>query len=372
MTVILIEFSIVLIGLLFTAILFYRLPVLPAADKKQTQIPTISVIIPARNEGMNLSLLLSDLSRQTIPILEIICVDDNSTDATAAIAIKHGAGLLSAEAKPDDWVGKTWACQKGADAAAGELLLFLDADVRLAENGVQLLLQAYLKSADTLSVQPYHVTENSYEQLSLLFNLVQIGANGVGLPRPLGVGLYGPVILMTKEDYYKAGGHEGVKSCVVEDMALGEQLRKIDLPFNLYLGNRSVSFRMYPGGFRDLFLGWIKNMATGAIKTPLPVFFMIFFWITSLTSVPIQLVKSAVTSNMIWLAIYVVLYFTWVVVLSILTKQVGRFQLWAIFLYPIPLVVFLVIFFVSSFRKLFRLKVVWKGREIEMGKKPCE
>jgi len=55
----------------------------------------------------------------------------------------------------------------------------------------------------------------------MIFNLVQIAANGTALPKPRNIGLYGPVILISRQDYEKAGGHRRVKSSVVDDMALG-------------------------------------------------------------------------------------------------------------------------------------------------------
>jgi 4,4'-diaponeurosporenoate glycosyltransferase len=68
--------------------------------------------------------------------------------------------------------------------------------------------------------------EKAYEQLSLLFNLIQVAANGAALPRPLGLGLYGPIILISKNDYITSGGHESVSKSVVEDMALGRRLKE--------------------------------------------------------------------------------------------------------------------------------------------------
>ncbi|NLX75252.1 MAG: glycosyltransferase [Synergistaceae bacterium] len=249
MTCILVELAIVLVGLAVTAILFHRFPTLPAAERDTVaNYPSVSVIIPARNEEVNLPLLLSDLYAQTLPIHEIICVDDNSEDSTAQIIAASGARLIALNTKPNEWTGKTWACQNGADAATGELLLFLDADVRLGPNGLRLLLAAYRQAGCTVSVQPYHKTEKMYEQLSMMFNLVQIAANGIGLPEPYNLGLYGPIILISRREYEKVGGHESVKNNVVEDVALGLRLKNVGLPFRLYIGNHDVSFRMYANG----------------------------------------------------------------------------------------------------------------------------
>ena len=372
MTLIIIELIIVLIGLAATAVLFYRFPVLPGIRRGKADYPAVSVIIPARNEADDLPLLLMDLRRQTIPVFEIIVADDGSEDATARIAAACGARVITLNGKPEGWAGKPWACQNGADAARGELLLFLDADVRLGPEGIETLLQAYTSERCTISVQPWHQTEKIYEQLSLMFNLVQIAANGTALPRPLNLGLCGPVILIARQDYSRAGGHAGVRKSVVEDMALGRQMKKAGLPYRLFTGNQAVAFRMYGHGLRELLQGWVKNLAAGAAQTPSPVFLLVFFWIASLTSVPLQIVKFAVTANWPWLAVYAVLHMAWIALIAVLARRAGRFLVWAYFFYPLLMLSLLGVFAVSLFRRVFKLKVTWKGRAIYSEENSCE
>lgn len=372
MILIIIEFVIVLVGLVVTAILFYRIPTLPAVNESLSDYPTISVIIPARNEEHNLPSLLTDLKEQTLPNLEIICIDDDSEDATGQIAFENGVKLITLKSKPEGWTGKSFACQNGADAATGELLLFLDADVRLGAEGIRSLLSAYLQQGYTVSVQPYHKTEKIYEQLSMMFNLIQIAANGTALPTPHNIGLFGPIILISRQDYEKAGGHQRVKSSIVDDIALGSQLNKAGLKFSIYIGNRDISFRMYADGLRSLLQGWVKNMATGAAKTPALVFMMVFLWVASLISVPLHIVIFSILMNWLWLGIYSVLYIVWVCLLAVLTRRVGKFHVWAVILYPILMLVMLGVIIVSVFKKLFGLKVKWKGRSIRTEEKTCE
>jgi 4,4'-diaponeurosporenoate glycosyltransferase len=370
MTGIIIEFLIVLSGLVATAVLFYRFPKLTGVKDDKAQSPSVSVIIPARNEEVNLGLLLKDLSIQTLTPYEIICVDDASEDNTAGVVLSYGAKLISIQDKPDGWLGKAWACQNGADAAKGELLLFLDADVRLGKDGIKKLLGAYTKEGSTISVQPYHKTEKLYEQFSIMFNLVQIAANGVMLPKPLYIGLYGPVILIAQADYITVGGHKSVRKSIIEDVALGLEFKKAGLPFRLFIGDKDIAFRMYGSGLKSLLQGWIKNFATGASKTPLPVFLLVFLWITSITSVPIQLAKFAVLENMPWLAVYSILYIIWVLILTVLAGKVGRFKLWTLVFYPLLVLALLGVFTVSLIKKIFKLKVTWKGRAIATEEKP--
>jgi 4,4'-diaponeurosporenoate glycosyltransferase len=358
-----IEFSIILLGFAAAALLFYKMPRLPSAHKAQTSL-RVSVIIPARNEAKTLPLLLGDLARQTVIPLEILVADDASEDDTAAIARSFDATVLSLPEKPADWVGKSWACQKGAEAATGDLFLFLDADVRLAPDALDRILAAY-EAGGTVSVQPYHATRKAYEQFSFFFNLIQIGAIGAALPKSKQFGLFGPVVAISRANYFAAGGHESVKASVLEDMALAGQLQRSGVPFRLFVGESDVSFRMYPAGFRSLLQGFSKNLATGAVKTPLWLILMVTLFFASLASVPLHLTLALLRGEAIAL-LYASLYPVWVLALFLLGRRIGRFWPVSVLLYPLPLAFYLLIFLYSGLLRLFRCKVKWKGRAVPL------
>lgn len=332
----------------------------------------MSIIIPARNEENVLPFLLQDLRNQSLQASEIIVVDDESEDATAQIASSLGAKLISLQEKPNGWTGKSWACQQGAEAAQGEVLLFLDSDVRLGKDGLRRLMQAHSDCKCTISVQPYHKTEKTFEQFSMIFNLIQIAANGSALPKPIKIGLCGPLILISRADYARVGGHRIVRNSVIEDLSLGLELTNAGIPYQLFMGDADVSYRMYSGGLISLFQGWIKNLASGAAKTSWLVLLLVFFWIASLASVPIQLIKSAITVDLPWLIVYAVLLIIWMLILTRLTRRIGHFQVWAIFFYPILILALFGVFAVSLFRKIFGLKTNWKGRKVGAGENRCE
>jgi 4,4'-diaponeurosporenoate glycosyltransferase len=367
-----IEFVIVIVGLVMTGILFYRIPILPRATKRDRSDLRLSIIIPARNEEHTLPLLLQDLAEQELSPLEIICVDDGSEDSTAKVAAGFGVSVIRLTEKPKGWIGKSWACHNGSKAAKGELLLFLDADVRLRPQGIASIITAYEESRCTVSVQPYHQTKRIYESFSLLINLLQIAANGVALPRQHSAGIIGPAILISRSDYQKIGGHESVRNIAVEDMALGRRLRKEGLRYRIFVGNREVSFRMYAGGFRALFQGWVKNIATGATSTPPVVFAMVFLWMTSMISVPVQLLKFAMLGEWGYFSVYGILYVIWVILLVMVSRKIGKFGVISTIFYPVIMFVTLMIMTVSAYKKLFHRKVIWKGRDIGSEEKPCE
>lgn len=356
------DLIVILLGFFAAALLFWRIPFLPRG--KNITSRKLSVIIPARNEEKTLPLLLQDLKAQDVVPHEIIVVNDESEDDTASVARTFGVKVVSLRGKPSGWVGKSWACQSGAEAATGDSLLFLDADVRLAPDGLGRIVSAH-EAHGVVSVQPYHATQRWYEQGALVFNLVQIAANGSALPRPTDLGLFGPVIALSRTDYFAIGGHARVKSAVVEDMALAEHLRSTHVPFRIYVGDCGVSFRMYPAGFSMLWQGFSKNLATGAAKTPAWLFLLVTLMIASITSVPLNLVESLANgAPLVWL--YGVCYAIWVIVLLIISARIGRFRPLAVLLYPLPLLVFFAVFLHSAAIRLFHRKVKWKGRAIEL------
>lgn len=361
-----VELVIAIVGLLLSLVLFGRLRVLKSCRSSGSGYK-ISVIIPARNEEKSLPLLLGDLMKQTMTIHEIICVDDNSSDQTAAVAHAFGVRVVTIEEKPDGWTGKAFACQCGADASSGDIFLFLDADVRLSPGALSALVAEYEKAGHVISIQPYHKTERVHEQLSMFFNIVQVAANGLALPfRKIHAGLYGPVILIPREAYDTVGGHCTAKSSVTEDLALGEALKSHGIPFELYHGGREIAFRMYGDSVRSLFEGWTKNYATGALKMQLPLLLAVFIWVTACMSPPYHLVVHAFAPVQPYFWIYAALYPVWILTLWRITRPIGSFTILSVFLYPFLLMFFIGVFLVSLFKKLFGLPVRWKDRKIEL------
>ncbi len=362
-----IDLIVILLGITAFLLLFYKLPVLRRSDRRKHDlyIPKVSVIIPCRNEEHNLPRLLGDLNRQDIELHEIICADDASDDRTAAIAEDRGAIVIKANEKPEGWIGKSWACHQGAEASSGAVLLFLDADVRLAPDAVRSLLAEMDRSRSVISVQPFHKAIRIHEQFSVFFNLVQLAANGMGrLYRRWRIGLYGPVVIISRKEYFSAGGHASVKESIIDDIALGQMLKKKNIGFENLMGGRLISFRMYPSGSRELYEGWTKNMSSGAVKTPVLNFLSVIFWITSSISVVIKLFEGIASKNTGIFVFYLILYFLWAALFLAAGNKAGSFSVLTYIFYPIPLLVFVVLFLISAVRKIFRLGSVWKGRRI--------
>src|SRR5439155_11996745 len=95
--------------------------------------PLVSMVIPARNEARHIGPCVESALASAYPRLEVIVVDDHSTDDTGAIAASMAARdprvrVVVPPPLPSDWFGKQWACAAGAATARGAIIGFLDAD----------------------------------------------------------------------------------------------------------------------------------------------------------------------------------------------------------------------------------------------------
>jgi 4,4'-diaponeurosporenoate glycosyltransferase len=309
--------------------------------------PNVSVIIPARNEEHNLPTLLRSLASQSLKPQEILVVDDGSTDRTAEVARQLGATVMASQPLPDGWRGKTWACHQGAQAARGELLLFLDADTWFEPDGLGKTVSAYEGGA--FSIGPYHAVRKAYEQLSLFFNLNMTLAT---VPH----GLFGQILLVDRESYRRVGGHETVQGRVLENSWLAARFHAAGLPVRSVTGKGLASFRMYPNGLRELIEGWTKGFASGAGQTPRVPLLVIVAWIAGLMLAPLG---GLVSSD--WLR-WGVLYLLCGAQVGWFSRRVGAFRWSSALLYPLPLLFFFGVFAWSVARSGRR--VSWKGREI--------
>ncbi len=313
--------------------------------RSHDQDKDVSVIIPARNEERNLPKLLQSLANQPIRPLEILVVDDGSTDRTSAVAAEFGATVIASRPLPDGWRGKTWACHQGALAAKGKLLLFVDADAWFGPAGLVRILANYQGGA--FSLCPYHSVQKPYEELSLFFNLNMVMGTVPG-------GLFGQMLLVDAESYRRAGGHGAVKGRILENLQLSNEFIACGISVGSAAGRGVFAFRMYPNGLRELIEGWTKAFASGAGQTPPGVLLLIIAWKSGLMLAPLGWLLTG--DWLRWGAAYLLcaMQVIW------FSRKVGSFRY--AFLYPVSLTFFFVIFAWSALRS--GKQVRWKGREI--------
>lgn len=317
----------------------------------------VVVVIPARNEEHSLPLLLDDLARSHLDS-HVVVVDDGSTDRTREVASgRAGVTVVAAPELPPGWCGKNWACDVGVRAASpddGDVLVFLDADVRLAPDALAMIVAERDAANGVLSVQPHHVVPTLVEQLSALFNVVSVMGIAAGTDRPKG--MFGPVLCFVVEDYRRAGGHAGVRDQLVEDLALARRVVGAGIPLAVRSGGDHVRFRMYPLGLRQLWEGWTKNISSGATGVPAWRSIGVGLWLVSIGSAWMQLIGGG------WSAAVGALVAAGST--AVLLRRVGTYRWWAVAALPVLWSFFVLVFAWSALRTFGGRRVTWKGRTI--------
>jgi chlorobactene glucosyltransferase len=253
------------------------------SDANPASDTLLSVIIPARNEPDTIATVVRSVLGSNYEPLELIVVDDRSTDGTASIVQELGADkrlrLIRGDELPEGWYGKPWACLQGYRHATGELLLFTDSDTR---HQPELLEQAVgaLRSnrADLVTVSPTQRCVTFWEriimpQIWFLLALRYSPARVNRATRARDVIANGQFILTTRAAYEAAGTHEAVRLEVAEDLALAQTYLRRGLKLHFAFAERLMETRMYRG-LASLIEGWSKNIYLGGRRSfpdePLP------------------------------------------------------------------------------------------------------
>jgi glycosyltransferase involved in cell wall biosynthesis len=229
--------------------------------------PMVSAILPCKDEEAYLSNCLASVCAQTYPNLEIIVVDDRSTDRTGEIARSFAAKdprvrVLTIVDLPPGWTGKTHALHRAAAAASGEWLWFLDADTLHAPESLAIVMEYGRRHrAALVSLLPELRCETFWERVvQPLGGIVLMQSFPLHVVHrddsPLAFA-NGQYILITRPAYDAAGGHAAVKDRFVEDIALAGRVKAAGFPLRVALIRGIVSCRMY-ASLNQLVRGWSR------------------------------------------------------------------------------------------------------------------
>lgn len=234
--------------------------------------PAVSVIVPARNEARVLPRSIASLVGQTYPDLEVIALNDRSTDDTGAVleSLKHIHSRLTVihlDSLPEGWLGKTHALYIGSRRARGEWLLFTDADVIFHPQCLEAAVAwAEANRVDHLVVIPRVETVGFWENVlvscfSLLFALTQRPWR-VSDPRSrasIGIGAFN---LIRRSAYEAVGTHRALANAVVDDLELGRLVKRHGLRQAVVRGEHLLSVR-WQVGLSGVVSGLEKNAFAG-------------------------------------------------------------------------------------------------------------
>jgi GT2 family glycosyltransferase len=244
------------------------LPRASAAAPARETCP-VSVLVPARDEARSVGACLASLRAQTHPALEIVAVDDGSTDGTAAILAAAAAEdarvrVVRLEGPPPGWTGKNFALHTAAGVARGRWLCFTDADTLHAPDSIARAVgYAEAHGLALLSLTSRQLTATFWERVvqPIVFGLLDqwfpLGrVNDPGSPLAAANGIF---LLVRREAYDAAGGHRRVAGEVLEDVALARNVKAAGGRIAFVDGADLVAARMY-ADLAAIRRGWTKNL----------------------------------------------------------------------------------------------------------------
>jgi Glycosyl transferase family 2 len=220
-----------------------------------------TILVPARNEAANIADCVRTLAAQG----EVLVLDDESTDGTGDLARTAGAHVLAGAPLPAGWLGKPWACAQLAAASQSPVLVFVDADVRLApgavaaavalldETGLDVVCPFPRQLADTIGerlVQPLL-------QWSWLTTLPLRAAETS--PRPSLTAACGQFVVVRRSALERAGGFAAIRDEVLDDIALVRAIKAAGGRGGVVDGTELASCRMY-ASWPDLRAGYGKSL----------------------------------------------------------------------------------------------------------------
>lgn len=354
-------------------------------DHKPDVLPAISVCVPARNEEDVIECLLLSVCEQVYPNFELLVLDDHSTDKTSSIIESVRSNYpdlvkpVQAQPKPDNWLGKPWACQQLADHAKGDIYLFLDADTKLFPGMLAQIAGAFdCYKLDMITVWPEQVTKTFWEKMIVpmiyyallsLLPTAYVHRSPRWVPsffrskiNPLFAAACGQCLGFTASAYTIIGGHQIVKNNVVEDVELARTAKQKKLKLRMFGGVKSISCRMYRSE-KEIFNGLRKNFFAGFGKS-LPLFLGMAVIHIIVYVLPFILLPCAVILS------YSSLFFLSIASVSLILLHRFIIAIWFHWnpvyglLHPLAVLWFQRLGIVTLTDHLLERKVTWKDREL--------
>jgi chlorobactene glucosyltransferase len=251
-------------------------------------LPRVTILVPAKDEGERIRGCIESCLNQGYPDLEVIAIDDRSTDTTGAVMDQMAAGnprlrvLHVTEPPAPGWTGKNNALHQGSKLATGDWLLFVDSDVVLQPDALDVAMGVVRrKQFDMLSLLPRLESHSIWEAMLIPLSaaaastMYLIALNNKG-HMPKQAFANGQFMLMSRGAYDAIGGHVSVRDRYCEDVEIARQMKLHGLRPRISWGNDYASVRMYsslPGIIR----GWSRIYYAARVGSPWRVLMALAF-----------------------------------------------------------------------------------------------
>ena len=259
------EISLYLSALALALVIFNSLTIRVIKNSPTKASGSVSVLIPMRNEEANVKGCLSSvLAQKGLDTLEVIAIDDGSTDNTSnEVKAFPSVELISGEKLPDKWLGKLWACQQLAEKSSGDYLVFVDADVRLSDYAVANSISK-MGNWDFISPYPRQLTAGFVQKIfqpllqwSWLSSVPLLIAQKYSI-KSMAVA-NGQFLIIKRDAYFKSGAHAGIKTEVLDDLMLARNLLKQGYKGGVAEASKIATCHMYKNKM-ELFKGYQKSL----------------------------------------------------------------------------------------------------------------
>ena len=259
---------------------------------KKNPPPSVTILIPAKDEGERIRACIESALNQDYPNVEVIAIDDRSTDNTGAVMDDMAAKnprlhvLHITEDPAPGWTGKNNALFSASKQASGEWLLFVDSDVVLEKDALTVAMSVLLrKEFDMLSLLPRIEAHSAWE--SMLIPLAGGAASTMYLialnnkaHRSKSAFANGQFLLISRSAYDAIGGHETVRDRYCEDVEIAVQMKLRGLRPRVSWGNDFCSVRMY-SSLGGIIRGWSRIYYAARVGSPWRVLAALFFTVVS-------------------------------------------------------------------------------------------
>lgn len=340
----------------------FTAPMLSRGNNRRKNFPKVSVLIPARNEEENIWICLESVASQSYPNMEVIVLDDNSTDETREIIedIQEEYPLvkvLDGSPLPTGWIGKNWACHQLAMEATGEFFLFIDADVFLKPGAVESAIDVVQKyNAHAITTFPTQKTDTIGEKITvpilnwMLLTLLPL-RYAARTKKPRIAAANGQFFLFKSDVYNRIGGHKTLSNAIAEDLVFMRRLKRYKYKAVTLLDSDFVECRMYDS-LRAAIRGFSKSFYPG-FEMNIVSYLACLFAITTVYLAPFVLVFFHLN--------YLILIGIIIINRLLISKISNQKSLLNVLLHPVHILLFFYIG-IYSLNLAKKKKLRWKDR----------